>query len=97
MAKLKSDEEDANRLGISHRFMHLSALSPSTRRSHAERSGNLYTAGEIRVWMAEGDNAVGCKCAFTQVLVDRDGHPLSPGLVQRVVLARKSYLLKVNP
>lgn len=92
MSKLASDEDDAQRLKISHRFMHLSALSPTTRRSHAERSGNLYTAEEIRNWMSEDDNSVGCKCAFTQILVNGEGQPRTANLVERAVRAREIYL-----
>lgn len=93
---LAKDEADCNRLNILHRFMHMSALSPSTRTSHAERSGELFTAEEIRDWMNRDGNSVGCKCSFTLVLVDEFGKPRSPGLVQRLVSAREVFLFRRN-
>jgi hypothetical protein len=96
MSKLDADEEDCARLQISHRFMHMSALSPSTRESHAARSGELFTAEEIRDWMSRDGNSVGCKCSFSLVLLDELGNPRSPGLVQRLVSAREAFLARRN-
>jgi hypothetical protein len=93
---LEKDEADCNRLNILHRFMHMSALSPSSRTSHAQRSGELFTADEIRDWMSRDDNSIGCKCSFTLVLVDELGSPRSSGLVQRVVSAREEFLARRN-
>jgi hypothetical protein len=96
MNRLDREEAEANRLGIDHRFMHMSALSPTTRRSHAERSGNLYTADEIREWVSEGENSVGCKCAFVQVLVDENGKLRAPNIAERLRVARDKYLANLG-
>ena len=96
MRKLEKDEEDCRRLQISHRFMHLSALSPSTRLSHAERHGHLFTADEIREWLNIDGNNTSCKCAFTLVLVDEHGAPHTPALVQKVVNAREAFFARRN-
>lgn len=93
---LAKDEADCNRLNIQHRFMHISALSPSTRTSHAARSGELFTAEEIRDWLGQDGNSVGCKCSFSVVLVDELGNPRSLGLVQKVVAAREVFLARRN-
>jgi len=91
MRTLDDDEADCLRLGISHRFMHISALSPSTRISHAERHGRLFTADEIRQWMVEGDNAISCQCTFTLVLVDENGSPRMTSLLVRAAVARQKF------
>jgi hypothetical protein len=91
LSKLAADEADCQRLQIPHRFMQMSALSPSTRDSHAARSGELFTADEVREWLAKDDNSVGCKCSFVLVLVDDAGNPRSPALVQKLILARDNF------
>jgi hypothetical protein len=91
MRALDEDEADCYRIGVSHRFMHISALSPSTRTSHAERHGRLFTADEIKQWMAEDDNAVDCQCTFTLVLVDENGSPRMTSLLVRAAVARQKY------
>ncbi len=92
LIRLEMDEKDCQRLQISHRFMHMSALSPTTRDSHAERHGRLYTADEIRAWMEEDGNDIGCKCSFTLILVDECGNTQTPALIERIVAAREKFL-----
>lgn len=92
MLGLDRDEEDCMRLGIEHRFVHISALSPATRTSHAERSGRLFTADEIRKWATEGSNSEDCRCSFFLILVDDSGQPFSSSLVGRLEAARDRFL-----
>ena len=44
LKNIEKDEADCRKLGIPHRFMQLSALSPTTRNSHADRHGLLLRA-----------------------------------------------------
>jgi len=60
----ESDEAEAQ-YGIMTRQMHLSALSPTTRRKHALRHAHLYTTEKVRDWYSVDGNAINCKC--TQV------------------------------
>jgi len=92
MNGLAKDEADCKRLRIPHRFVHMSALSPSTRDSHAERHGELFTADEIREWSSRENNDVGCKCTFTLVMVDEEGQPRTPALIQKLLSAKEAYL-----
>ncbi|WP_342309726.1 hypothetical protein WLF14_14035 [Pseudomonas fluorescens] len=96
LSKLAADEDDCQRLQIPHRFMHMSALSPSTRDSHAARSGGLFTADEVKEWLVKDDNSVGCKCSFVLVLVDEAGNPRSPALVQKLISARDNFFALRN-
>ncbi|MBT1266423.1 hypothetical protein [Pseudomonas sp. VS38] len=96
LSKLAADEADCQRLQIPHRFMQMSALSPSTRDSHAARSGELFTADEVREWLAKDDNSVGCKCSFVLVLVDDAGNPRSPDLVQKLISAKDNFFARRN-
>jgi len=84
--------EDARiNLGVETRLMHLSALSPTTRASHAARHGNLYTVQEVREWYTIGGEAINCKCAQTPVAVDEKGNPVVTRVVDKVRAAKKRY------
>lgn len=91
LRNINKDEADCRKIGILHRFMQLSALSPATRNSHAERHGLLFTGDEVRHWLAKDDNAIGCKCSFTLVLVDSSGNPQFPDVLDRTTSARKKF------
>lgn len=82
------DAEDA--FGLVTKEMHLSALSPTTRTSHAARHGKFFTVDECRDWWAEGANSINCKCATTSVMVDKDGKPLVPSIVDRAMKAKEN-------
>lgn len=94
--KLAADEADCQRLQIPHRFIQMSALSPSTRDSHAARSGELFTADDVREWMGKDDNSVGCKCSFALMPIDDAGNPRSPALVQKLISARDKFFARRN-
>ena len=68
--------------------MHMSALSPSTRATHAARHARLYTSDEVRDWYSRDGNSINCKCGQVEVLVDDEGNPVVPAIVERV---RRNY------
>lgn len=72
-------------------MMHLSAMSPTTRRNHAERNGGLFTIEQQQDWYAEGANAINCKCSEIETLVDDDGNPLSTGAIDRARQRKLQY------
>lgn len=88
MNRIPTDRSDADRLGIRYLHMHLSALSPTTRPSHAARHGHLYTEEEMQEWWASDENDVECKCSTVMILVDENGDPMTPSIIER---ARKTY------
>lgn len=88
MNRIAADKSDADRLGIRYLHMHLSALSPTTRPTHATRHGQLYTEEEVQEWWASDENDVGCRCSTVMVLVDENGNPMTPSIIER---ARKTY------
>lgn len=82
-ARMDEDDSAGENLGIRTKQMHLSAFSPTTREDHAKRSGNLYTTEEQREWWSFSKNVVNCKCTTIAVLVDDEGKPLTPSIVER--------------
>lgn len=63
--------------------MHISAMLPTTREEHAERSGNLYTREEVREWWSEGANAINCRCSTVTVMVDDKGKPVVGDIIKK--------------
>ena len=90
-ARLDESDEATEKYGVEFKQMHMSALSPTTRRSHAARSGNLYTSAEVREWYSHSGNAINCKCTQIEVMVGDDGRPLVPTIGARLKAARERY------
>jgi len=95
-ARWDEDEEAAERYGLVGKELHLSALSPTTRPTHAARHGRLYSVDQVRDWYSEDGNSINCKCSQTFILLGDDGEPLVPSIVER---ARKTKQLmkKTSP
>ena len=91
-ARLDEATDASVRLGLKLKMMHLSALSPTTRLSHAERHGILYPIEEERDWQASGSNAINCKCSATEVLLDDNGEPFSDKAIVRTKAAKERWL-----
>lgn len=87
-ARWDEADEAMKTLGLNIRLMHFSALSPTTRQTHAARHAHIYTVEEVRAWYATGANAINCKCSQVEVLVDSKGVPLNSKVVE---LAQKEY------
>lgn len=75
-------------LGLRIMLLHYSALSPTTRQSHAIRHAHLYTVEAVREWYSTGANAINCKCSQVETLVDEKGNPLNPKVIE---LSRKEF------
>lgn len=85
LRRARWDEHDdaSEQYGLRSMLMHYSALSPTTRITHASRHANLYTSDQIRDWYAVDGNSINCKCSQLSVLVDDSGQPLVPAIVER--------------
>lgn len=90
-ARMDETQDASTRLGINVRVLHISALSPTTRATHAARSGEIFTVEQERDWFAEDANAINCKCTTSEVLVNDRGEPLSPGLIARLEGSRDRW------
>ena len=79
------------RLGIKTGMLWASALSPTTRDSHAKRHGQVYTVDEVREFYSRDGNQIQCKCTQVEVLLDDDGKPTSTRAIERMAKARKKF------
>lgn len=86
------ENEDARqKLGIQTALMWYSALSSTTRRTHARRHGRAYTPQAVKDFYSRDGNAVNCKCSQQSVLVDESGAVISKGLQKRLAEQRKDF------
>lgn len=88
-ARMDETQDAQERLGIRTLEMHLSALSPSTRPEHAARHAKLFSVQEQKEWWARDANSINCKCSTVSVLVDEDGTPLTPSVIDRAKAMRR--------
>lgn len=88
-ARLDEAQDAQDLYGLRSLEMHFSALSPTTRETHAARHGKLFTVDQQRDWWAEGANSINCKCSSITVLVDASNKPLFPAIIQRARKMRK--------
>jgi len=80
---------DATRLlgeatGLRAAVIHISALTPTTRDTHAARHGNAYTVADQMQWWNEGANRINCKCTTRSVLINRNGKVIDSELQQEI-------------
>ena len=90
-----AETEDAQSLGILVGVMHLSALSPTSRKDHVERHGWVGTVEEERAWYAaKNGRRNNCKCSPSEMLLNEDGTPLFEDVVERTKAARTEWEAK---
>lgn len=87
-ARWDEAEEARDGLGLRIMLLHYSALSPTTRQTHAMRHAHLYTVEEVREWYATGANSINCKCTQVETLIDEKGNPLN---AKAIDVARKEF------
>ncbi|HFP9398633.1 TPA: phage minor head protein [Klebsiella michiganensis] len=83
-AKWEEDQEAGELYGLKTKLLHISALSPTTRHTHAARHAHLYTNEEVRDWYAKDANSINCKCTQQSVLVDEEGKPIYPDTITKL-------------
>lgn len=87
-AKMDATELMAERTGLRAAVIHISALAPTTRSTHAARHGNTYTVADQRSWWNTSPNRINCKCATESVLIDRQGNVVQADRQQEIKARR---------
>lgn len=87
----QGQRDDARRIGVGGKTVWLSALRPTTRRTHARRHGNYYTEQENNQFYSRDGNAIHCRCSQIFVVVDKDGNPRDPKFRERLEKQKKRY------
>lgn len=86
------ETEDARqRLGIRTQLLWFSALSSTTRQSHARKHGLTLSQEEVREFYSRDANAIACKCSQQPILTDEDGNPVGADLIARLRRQRAQF------
>lgn len=88
-ATLDETDDAAERYDLKTMMMQLSAFAATSRQTHMDRSGKLFTTDEVRQWLARDANGIQCLCSFIPVLVDSNGKPLSDTITRRAQQIRQ--------
>ncbi|WP_407284654.1 phage minor head protein [Raoultella ornithinolytica] len=83
----------AERLGLNTGLLHLSALKPTTRTTHAFWHGKVRTVQEVRDWYAVDGNKYHCYCSQIPVLLNDDGSIFNKGLAEKLAKEREQWKL----
>lgn len=84
----------ADRLGLNTGLLHLSALKPTTRQTHAYWHGKVRTSEAVRAWYAVEGNKYHCYCSQIPVLLNDDGSLFNEGLAYKLNQERISWAVK---
>lgn len=84
----------ADRLGLNTGLLHLSALKPTTRQTHAYWHGKVRTTEAVRAWYAVDGNKYHCYCGQIPVLLNDDGSIFNEGLADKLAKERKQWTTK---
>lgn len=82
----------ADRLGLNTGLLHLSALKPTTRQTHAYWHGKVRTTEAVRAWYAVDGNKYHCYCGQIPVLLNDEGSIFNEGLADKLAKERKKWL-----
>lgn len=81
----------ADRLGLNTGLLHLSALKPTTRQTHAFWHGKVRTTQDVRDWYAVDGNKYHCYCGQIPALLNEDGSIFNEGLTDKLAKERKQW------
>lgn len=81
----------SERLGLNTGLLHLSALKPTTRTTHAFWHGKVRTVQEVRDWYAVDGNKYHCYCGQIPVLLNDDGSIFNQGLADKLKKERQQW------
>ncbi|EMM2634064.1 phage head morphogenesis protein [Enterobacter hormaechei] len=84
----------SERLGLNTGLLHLSALKPTTRTTHAFWHGKVRTVQEVRDWYAVDGNKYHCYCSQIPVLLNDDGSIFNEGLADKLKKERQQWTTK---
>ncbi|EPD8043305.1 phage minor head protein [Cronobacter sakazakii] len=91
-AQWNETEWSAERLGLKTGLLHLSALKPTTRQTHAFWHGKVRTVAEVREWYSINGNRYHCYCSQIPVLLNEDGSLFNTGLAEKLKKERVAWL-----
>lgn len=80
-----------DRLGLNTKLLHISALKPTTRTTHAFWHGKTRTTEAVREWYSVDGNRYRCYCSQIPCIVDENGQIANRGVIERLIKERDKW------
>lgn len=75
-ARIAESQRAEEELGVKNRLLWISALIPTTRKSHGELMGKIKTREFVMDFYSRDGNRNNCYCSQSEVVIDREGNPI---------------------
>ncbi len=95
-AKLELTTLAEEQFDISLGNMHISALVPTTRVTHARRHGLAYSVHDQLTWWNTSPNRINCLCTTRKVAIDKKGNVLNKEFQEDVKEEGKAYFAEFS-
>jgi hypothetical protein len=90
-AQWNETEWSRERLGLNTGLLHLSALKPTTRQTHAFWHGKVRAVAEVREWYSINGNKYHCYCSQIPAILNDKGGIVNEGLVSRLIEEKNQW------
>ena len=91
-AVMDESQRASESLGLVTKLLWVSALLSSTRRSHADRHGRLFTRAEVTEFYSKNGNSINCFCSQTPVVVDENGNAFMTKIISKMEAQEKRWM-----
>ncbi len=93
-AVMDESAQAARQFELKMMMLWVSALMATTRKSHAERHGQLYTQKEVQDFYSVDGNAIHCLCAQISCVVNEKGEALAKNLIAKMKKQEEAFMAK---
>lgn len=91
-AVMDESQRASESLGLVTKLLWVSALLSSTRRSHADRHGRLFTRAEVAEFYSKNGNSINCFCSQTPVVVDENGNAFMTKIISKMEAQERRWM-----
>lgn len=91
-AVMDESAQAARQFELKMKMLWVSALMATTRKSHAERHGQLYTQKEVQDFYAVRGNSINCRCSQSPVVVNEKGEALAKNLIAKMQKQEEAWI-----
>lgn len=91
-AVMDESQRASESLGLVTKLLWVSALLSSTRRSHADRHGSLFTRAEVAEFYSKNGNSINCFCSQTPVVVDENGDAFAKKIFEKMAKQEERWM-----
>lgn len=91
-AVMDESQRASESLGLVTKLLWVSALMATTRRSHADRHGSLYTRAEVAEFYSKNGNSINCRCSQVPTVVDENGDAFAKKIFEKMAKQEERWM-----